>query len=374
MTRIATEGGHLQSGAYVKYYFVDVGNNTEKLHTIRETDGSRRVKFINFYSNLLSKLSYLFSFQIFFGNYNRALMTQNAFRPHVIAQYLKLTGKEVYGGFALRLEVFGCNYTEIAVEEDTFVKSLGLSSLHILHSQIFGDEFPGHGTVDEIRLGCDPYFFFTGVYMSISGFWQFDLGIRYNLVKFVAEGRNDVNEYMEYLTLIQYTDDIIEWFEDKSVDNEIRKYFVASSNKKVDVKFKDIIVARHIRFKTGVSILQKSQIKMVLYGFPASHSILYKTNKFPKEITASSEKEPASSASQALINSNTFWCKLNTDINSWWWADFGVIYYISKISIYYKENSWRDACKDIHIQGSQFNKTNMTDQVLIEIRVELKKF
>lgn len=287
-------------------------------------------------------------------------MTQNAFRPFTIAQYLKFIGDTIYYGFALRLEVFGCNYTKIT--EDVSVESLGLGNHYILHSQLFADRVE-KGGIEEIRLGCDPYFYSTGVFTAKSNFWQFDLGIRYHLVGIIAQGRCDANEYLKSLDGIQYTDDISQWYDDKSTDGEIRKYFIAHSNAKTELKFRDILIARHIRFRTKDLSDANARISMELYGYTANYPILNRTNKFPKEINASSQKDQISSANEALKTEIMYWCRHNTDVNSWWSADFGVIYYISKIAIYYKENSLRDDCKDIQIQGAQFNKTNMIDQV-----------
>lgn len=306
-------------------------------------------------------MAYIFfinNFKIFFGNYNRALMTQNSFRPLVIGRYLKLVGRTVHGQFGMRFEVFGCNYT--ALFEYLPSRSLGLGSLYILHSQILADKAQTSG-VEEIRLGCDPYFHAEAVFLSISGFWQFDLGIKYAIKKVLVQGRCAVNEYIKSFRVL-FTDDVKEWFEDKTESGGIREYMVALTNEKTMIDFKKTITARHIRFKTGPLHGHQAKLSMEIYGLTNELPLLNKTSRFPKDMKASSVKTLATTASQAFTDTSSFWCKLDSEVDSWWWADFGVIYYIEKININYKENSNRDNCNDISVQGAQFNRTNMIDQ------------
>ncbi|CAD5126862.1 DgyrCDS14890 [Dimorphilus gyrociliatus] len=337
MTRIKIEGAGSYSQKWIEYFYLAISNRTDSLNFVKTSNGDRRK---------------------FFGNFNQLAIIQNAFRPHLIAQYVQFFAYSYHREYAVRLEFYGCNYTGIV---DEFTKPLGLKSNYILHSQMLAEQlYTAHTGIHEIRLGCLPVFHSTG-YFHVIGKWQFDLGIQHFIVKTISTG--NCNGRIGYLKTfsIMYTNDLEQWSYHVTNNGSVKNYYVSESNEKAEVTFDPIIKARYIRFiHTDQSNSIIPAITMELYGYPAKHSKLGVTGKFPKTITVSSQKSLSTSGKMALMFDNSFWCKEDNDTDGWWLADMNTIHYIERIYIYHKENQFKDSCKDISVSGAQFDKKNIT--------------
>ncbi|CAD5126713.1 DgyrCDS14777 [Dimorphilus gyrociliatus] len=336
MTRINIEGAGGRDNTWIKYFYLDVSNRTDIVNIVKTSKGERRK---------------------FFGNINHKSVVQNAFNPYLIAQYAVFYPGIYQGRLALRLEIFGFNYSS-GIDVDKFTKPLGLTNLYILHSQMLSEKlFNLDYGIHEIRLGCIPVFQTFGYYIS-SGKWQFDLGIQHHIVKVISSGQCNGNGYLKSFG-VMYTNDLVEWYDHTTNNGEIKKYTVHHSNQLFQLVFHQPIIARYIRFTYTGEYHIVSSITMELYGYPAKHPKLNTTDKFPKIIIASSYKSLATSPKMALNTKDTFWCMSDSDTGAWWFVDFGVIYYIERIFIYYKESLQWDNCNDTLIYGAQYNKTNM---------------
>ncbi|CAD5126343.1 DgyrCDS14491, partial [Dimorphilus gyrociliatus] len=331
MKRIKIEGAGRSGDSWIKYFYIYMSNNSDSLDTVRTMDGSRHK---------------------FRGNFNKITVTQNSFNPPIIAQYLKFLSESCEKAFSVRLEIYGCNITKTYIDR---TKPLGLTNFYILHSQMINRELDNleYG-IHEIRLSCESDFQNRGYYFAKS-MWQFDLGIKHNIVKIFLRGSCVSENHMKSFQ-VKYTDDPLKWFDDKAANGQIRKYFAQDKNILSEVQFYETITARYIRF---TPFSAAADIRMELYGYPWEHPKLMKTKKFPKTTTASSEKSSINSPEMALNTKQTFWCKEDNDLNGWWSADLGLIYYIERIIIFYRENLSRDVCSDISVFGSQNNGTNL---------------
>lgn len=245
-------------------------------------------------------------------------------------------------------------------------KPLGLENFYILNSQLLSEY---HVDFDDsilgIRFGCGTHFgtsrgYFLASHSHLSNFWQFDLGTRYAITYVMVQGSCSGTKFINKFS-VQYSDDLVTWHDDKDDSGNIRSYTAMRVSGIWKVPFQNHIRARLLRFKR-VAFSHSPTISMELYGFPVEYYILNKTASLPKTIEASSFSNNNHLPDLAFGSVATFWCKASQDFNTWWSINFGLIYYVERISIYYKNNLTNEACDDVTIYGAQYNKTNITDK------------